>query len=510
MSREDVYAQDTSAGLLRQIRHLQLSDPECRRLRDSSTHGTAAMPEWSVRDDLLRWKDRVYIPQDASVRREILKLYHDDPLAGHFGRDKTTELIQRRFHWKKLQEEVGDYIRGCSICQGTTTKRHRPYGELQPLPQPSRPFKEISMDFISGLPEVFDGQRHVNCILVIVDRFTKYALFFAVPSTIDSAELARLVHNEVELNNLWSELCYHTKVKQRLSTAFHPQTDGQTEALNQILERYLRCFVSDDQSNWHTLLRSAEYCHNNSRNATTGESPFMALYGYHPELRLDIAVEDDAHEGGVPGVHTRLRKLEAVREKMKEHYRYAVDTQKRYYNQRHQPIKFRRGQLIMLSTRNLRFEATKTKLAPRYIGPFRVLEVVGKQAYRIALPAKYSRLHNVFPVSLLEPCRRRRMGGRGNPRSDHCSRGNVLPGQMEGLACRVQLLPTSRGLGECATCDCGLREKAEETGPGGNTSNTKEKVGVEMEITTLRTGAATAKSVTSLRRLKIAVALGDL
>lgn len=80
-----------------------------------------------------------------------------------------------------------------------TIKRHQPYGKLQPLPQPNRPFEEISLDFITGLPEVYDGQRLINSLLVIVDRFTKYALFFPISTTIDAAELARLVHNEVEL-----------------------------------------------------------------------------------------------------------------------------------------------------------------------------------------------------------------------------------------------------------------------------------------------------------------------
>jgi hypothetical protein len=161
--------------------------------------------------------------------------------------------------------------------------------------------------------------------------------------------------------------------------------------------------VNDEQSNWHTLLRSAEYCHNSSKNSSTGESPFFALLGYNPELRLDLNLEDEVHPGGVPAVHARLQKLEDAREKMREHWRYAVDRQVERYNRKHKPIQFKRGQLVMLSTRNLRFDATKTKLAPRFIGPFRVLERVGKQAYRLALPQQYSLLHNVFPVSLLEP-----------------------------------------------------------------------------------------------------------
>lgn len=274
------------------------------------------------------------------------------------------------------------------------------------------------MDFITGLPELFDGRRFVNSILVIVDRFTKYALFFPVSSTMTTADLAHLIHKEVELkygtprgivsdrgslftSKFWSDLCFHTKVKRRLSTAFHPQTDGQTEAVNQILERYLRCFVDEQQANWHTLLVQAEYACNNSRNTTTGMSPFLAMLGYHPELSLDN--DQEPYSGEIIGVRERLRKLEALREQLKEHWRLAVESRTKQYDKNHVEMEFKVGQLVMLSTKNFHFKATLGKLAPRYIGPFRITAKIGRLAYRIILPDKYSKMHNVFNITRLEP-----------------------------------------------------------------------------------------------------------
>ena len=125
---------------------------------------------WSIDGQgLLRYKDRIWIPAEASVKSEILQRFHDDPLAGHFGVNRTEELIQRRFHWKKMRQEIQEYVRSCATCQGVVSRRHKPYGQLESLPKPARPWLEISMDFITGLPEARFDWHFVDSILVIVD-----------------------------------------------------------------------------------------------------------------------------------------------------------------------------------------------------------------------------------------------------------------------------------------------------------------------------------------------------
>jgi hypothetical protein len=271
------------------------------------------------------------------------------------------------------------------------------------------------MDFITGLPPA--GKEDYDSILVIVDRFTKYAQFLPVHTTINAVSLAVLFHNMVELrfgppsgivtdrgsvftSEFWAQLCQQSGIKRRLSTAFHPQTDGQTERTNQTLEHYLRCFVSENQLNWSQLLNTAMYACNNAVNATTGKSPFEALHGYHSDFHIrdgDVPIE-----GGVPSVEARLQKLRTLRETLAEHWRNAQESQRAQYNKKRQNMEFKKGDLVGLSTKNIRLKIPNKKLGPKYIGPFRVLAAVGSHAYRLALPEQYSRLHNVFSVSRSE------------------------------------------------------------------------------------------------------------
>ena len=365
----------------------------------------------------------MYVPKKEGLRTKLLQMHHDDPLAGHFGRARTEELLRRNYHWVNMQEDITKYVKSCGICQTAQTPRHRPYGKLESLPIPSRPFAELSMDFITGLPQSIWKGRIVDAILVIVDRFSKWCLFFPVSTTMDASELAELFHQEVELrygppngivsdrgsvftSRFWSKLCYLSKVKLRYSTAFHPQTDGQTERMNQTLEHYLRCFIDAQQKLWPSLLRTAEFACNNAVNSTTSLSPFQALLGFNPNFQIrdgDVRVEKEA-----PAAQHRFEKLNELREKLQTSWRKATEAQATQYNKRHQEMSFKKNDIVALSTKNLRLkEGTTKKLSPRWIGPFRILECVGKQAYRLLLPDEYAAIHNVFPVSLLQPWEQR-------------------------------------------------------------------------------------------------------
>lgn len=243
------------------------------------------------------------------------------------------------------------------------------------------------MDFITGLPPIYFNGKDVDAILVIVDRFTKYMMFFPVSVEITAAELAELFHQEVELrfgaprgvvsdrgslftSSFWSEVCFQSKIKRRLSTAFHPQTDGQTERINQVLEHYLRCFVGESLSTWPRLLRTAQFAANASVNASTGMSAHMALMGYNLEFHI---VEDDSSERGVPDAAARVQRLHTKRKELQQHWEKASARMAQGYNQRHQDLSFKTGALVGLSTSNMRFKRGERKLQPRRVGPFRVL-----------------------------------------------------------------------------------------------------------------------------------------
>jgi len=159
---------------------------------------------------------------------------------------------------------------------------HKPYGEMQLLPIPSRPWESISMDMIIELPPSTDADsKAYNAILVVVDHFTKMAKYFPVRTTITAADLAKLFHQHIVCSfgtpssivtdhgslftsQYWSSLCFHMKARRKLSTTFHPQTDGQTERQNQTLEHYLHCYINYRQDDWVEWLPQAEFAYNNA------------------------------------------------------------------------------------------------------------------------------------------------------------------------------------------------------------------------------------------------------
>ena len=413
---ESPLVDETAEGLLDLILQSQGTDPLCIRLQKELSTSSGREGYSIGQKGLLYYKERVVVPSQKSLIQELLYLYHDDQFAGHWGIDKTKELLERKFYWPSLATDVQEYVLSCQTCQNIAIPRHKPYGKLQPLPIPERPWKEVSLDFITQLPPSYIGTKEYDAILVVVDRYTKMAKFIPTTTDISAPEFAALFHENIELqygsprgivsdrdtkitSKFWAEVCIHSLIKRRMSTAFHPQTDGQTEILNRILENYLRAYTSLEQMNWAKLLRSAEFTYNNSRSSTTKTTPFMALYGYHPELRFDI--EDAAtKEGEIPAAHDRVRRLQELRNRLREELLKSQERQAKYYNQKHLPKLFKRRDWVKLSTRNLRLK--DKKLQPRWVGPFRVLQRIGSQAYKLALPEKYARLHDVFPIQFLE------------------------------------------------------------------------------------------------------------
>lgn len=423
-----------SVSLLNMIKNAQELDPQCRRIKSRLHVRTqqspslalvpGSLPQFYSVDEggLLRYVDRVLIPAQEALRHQLLEVYHDCPSGGHWGRDKTLELIRRRFTWSGIAEDVREYVATCPVCQGKAIHRHRPYGELEPLPVPPdlTPFKEISLDWITGLPTSMRNGMEYNSILTIVCRVSKYALFIPTREDATAVDLAQLFFEHVECrfgtprgivtdrdsritSEFWREICEIQMIKRRMSTAYHPQTDGQSEALNRIVEDYLRAYSTEEPNAWARLLPLAQFAYNNSRNYTTGMSPNRLLFGFDCEIRIDVA--DTVTERRIPAAKDRIEKLYQLRQRLRTRLIEAQERMARYYNANHVPKHFKVGDFVKLSTKNLKFK--NRKLSPRWVGPFRVLERMGGQAYRLALPAKYSRLHDVFPVQLIESYRRR-------------------------------------------------------------------------------------------------------
>jgi transposase InsO family protein len=421
---QSVYS-DPSVPLAILIREAQGRDPWAVRMRERCAsqeggHRDARVTKsWSVdQAGGLRFKNRVYVPLEPALRAELLKTYHDDPLAGHFGRAKTLELLARSYHWLNIEQDVKEYIDSCIVCQGAKSLKQRPAGELQALPRPQGPWQELTMDFITGLPLSRRNGVVYDAILVVVDRYTKMARYIPTQKTATSTDLADLFIHEIVrffglpsgivsdrgsvfTSQFWSDFCFIAKTKRRLSTAFHPQTDGQTERQNQTLEQYLRSYVSSKQDDWTSLLPLAEFAYNNSCHPALKLSPFFACYGFHPRLTCE-----PTEKAQVPNAGERISELVDARKRLEANWVQATEYQQTYYNKHHRPQAFNIGDKVLLSTKYLRLRNPSRKLTPRFIGPFTIEEPIGTQAYKLTLPTNLP-VHPVFHTSLLRPYKHR-------------------------------------------------------------------------------------------------------
>ena len=199
-------------------------------------------------------------------------------------------------------------------------------------------------------------------------------------------------------------------IKPNFSTAFHPQSDGQTERVNQTVETYLRTFVKSDQSNWSELLDLAKFAYNNSLHSSTKHTPFEANYGYHP---LDPSSNPNPPHTSVPASDEHLRRLRSIHTQLLENLRSAASTQARYYNRKvleltdkeGNPL-FKVGDRVWLNGKNVRRLRPKVKLDQRMLGPFTIIGTTPSPlAFKLDLPPSLSALHPVFHVNLLEPVR---------------------------------------------------------------------------------------------------------
>jgi hypothetical protein len=356
---------------------------------------------------------KVVVPNSIPIKTAILHALHDAPSAGHTGVARTYEKVKRYYWWPALKRDVEDYVRACPSCQVMKSATEAPAGLLQPLPVPERRWSSVSLDLITALPRTRRGN---DAILVFVDRLSKMVHLAPCKKSVTAAGCADLFFRHVVrlhgapdsivsdrgttwVNAFWEQMCARWQIKQKLSSAFHPQTDGQTERMNRTLEETLRHYVDTGRADWDEHLPCAEFAINDSVNSSTGFTPFFLNYGEHPSNPL---------LGAPPAGPARSLDATAFTEAIadavksaKEHLRAAQDRQKAAADKRRRDVTFTVGDHVLLSTRNLRLAGPK-KLMPRWIGPFPITELIGKTAARLELPAELQ-VHNVFHYSLLKP-----------------------------------------------------------------------------------------------------------
>jgi len=346
------------------------------------------------------------------LRTDIIRLAHSSPHAGHPGIDKTYDLVHRDYVWDSLRQDVISFVKSCPHCQQTKTFPSRPAGTLQPLPPPSEAWEEITADLIVELP-LSNG---FDTIFVVVDRFTKRAHFIPTFTSLSASGAAKLFRDHVWTQHGWPkkivsdrgqqfaakftlELNRLLGVQTALSTAYHPQTDGQTERTNQELEQYLRLYTNFMQDDWSNWLSTAEFAYNNRVHSATGFSPFFLEYGRHPRTPLTV----DKPSNKVPNTDEFISRLKEARNLASTALERAARTMKHYADRkRKRTPEFSKGQMVYLDTKNLKTGRPSKKLDAKRTGPFKVLEQIGQVAYRLELPLSW-RIHPVFHVSLLRP-----------------------------------------------------------------------------------------------------------
>lgn len=389
-------------------------DPEVARyleiLQSTEPSIAASLTDWHTEGGLVYHKNRLYVPADTDLRRDIVRLHHDLPAAGHRGQVTTALSVSKEFWWPGITRFVRNYVRGCATCQTTKIQTRRPPIPMMPIAAEHKlPFQTVTMDFIVDLP-LSDGY---DSIAVFTDHdSSKAAVMVPCHKTITAEQTAELYLHHVfrhfglpqigisdrgsQFNsNFMRELCRLLGVKQRFSTAYHPQTDGSTERVNQELEQYLRAYCNYRQNNWARYLLFAEFAHNSAQHSATNQAPFYLLMGYHP--RWFPSIHD---QSPVPSVQARLVELRKARADAESAHEVAANLM-REHHQGTFPT-WKKGDLVHLETKNLTTTHPSAKLRPRRFGPLPITEVLGPVTFKLKLPP-HVKIHPVFHASLLTP-----------------------------------------------------------------------------------------------------------
>lgn len=309
---------------------------------------------------------------------------------------------------------MASYVQQCSVCQQNKVPQQSPAGLLQPLPLPTAVWSDISMDFIEGLP-VSNG---MDTILVVVDRLTKYSHFIPLRHpftalTVATAFVKEIVRlhgfphsivsdrDRIFMSHFWTELFRLQGTELKRSTAYHPQTDGQTEIVNKVLETYLRCFVGGQPKSWSKWLAWAEFSYNTSPYLTTKHTPFKLLYGRDPPLLSRVGRGQTA----VDSLEEMLQERDFILDELRLQLLKSQQRMQVTANSKRRDENFAVGEKVFLKLQPYRQRSLAhrpfEKLAARFYGPYKVIQRIGQVAYKLQLPLT-CKLHPVFHVSQLK------------------------------------------------------------------------------------------------------------
>jgi hypothetical protein len=401
-------------SLVRYIHSSSASDPLVLRAIQNLSQETplfprSALADWTFDNGNLYYKHRLYVP--PSARSQILHSIHSSPLSGHLGRFRTKAIVERDFWWPGLSTFVTSFVTGCAVCQQNKVRTHPVTPPLNPIKSTTTlPFKQLSVDLVTDLPL---SAGHDSLMVVVDHGLTKGVILVPCSKTIDANGIAQLffefVFKRFGLHDTLisdrgpqfasafaRELARILHYDVRLSTAYHPQTDGQTERANQEIETYLRIFCANKPHDWSKFLTSAEFVHNSVPHSSTKTSPFSLILGYEPRAYPSLG------KTFIPALEGRLSSLETARKEALAAHESARRIMIERSSRKFSPWKV--GNKVWLEATNLRIPYPSRKLAPKRHGPFEIAQVLSPLVYRLRLPPTW-KIHDVFHAHLLSSYR---------------------------------------------------------------------------------------------------------
>ncbi|MCH80967.1 Ty3/gypsy retrotransposon protein, partial [Trifolium medium] len=391
-----------------------LVDPLFIEMRDRYLSDPTALSEYQFVDGLLLRQGRIWISPTSRFKELLLREFHETLVGGHAGLSRTMKRLAENFYWDNMKKEVQLFIRQCVVCQQTKYNTGKPNGLLQPLPLPNNVWEDISMDFITGLP-ISKGN---SVIMVVVDRFSKAIHLGALAAGFTAYKVAELFvsivckhhglpksivsdRDPIFISRFWNDLFKFSGTLLRMSSSYHPQTDGQTEVMNRTVEQYLRAFVHEKPSQWFSLLPWAEFHYNTAIHTASGLSPFQVMYGKPPPSIPDYISGTSTIDACDAVLTSRDEILALLRKKLAK----AQLQMKANADKHRRDVDFPIGGWVYLKLQPYRQTSISGskyhKLTKRYYGPYLIIAKVGNVAYKLALPP-HSKIHNVIHCSNLK------------------------------------------------------------------------------------------------------------
>ena len=353
--------------------------------------------------------------QGRSARELVISEAHS--MLAHLGASKTLDYLRDHVWWKDMVSDVKAYCETCHTCKISKPSNQKPYGLLNPLSVPSYPWESIGMDFVGPLPESSNRDGSFDSITVVICLLT--SMVHLIPSRINynATQLAELMFEHIyKLHGLpkniisdrdvlftstfWKQLHRLVGTKLRLSSAYHPQSDGSTERANRTITQMLRQCVDPSQKDWVAKLPAIEFAINSARSESTGFAPFFLNFGRMPRNMLWTT----ASVTEFPSVREFAMQKKLAIMAAHDSILSARIKQTRDANRKRRAAPFQKGELVYLSTQNISFpRGLARKLIPKFIGPYKILQDYGNSSFRLDLPPQLKQrgIHDVFHASLL-------------------------------------------------------------------------------------------------------------